>query len=285
MTTVAPVIALSHGGGPMPILGDSNHETIVYSLKNRVPKILQLGTPNQPRAIVLVTAHWQTNIPTISSSAKHDLYYDYSGFPKAAYAIKYPAPGSPEIAREIHDALEAEGLGAQLDAQRGWDHGVFVPLSLVLPKADIPIIQMSVLDSEDPESHLRMGSALAKLRESNIAIVGSGFASFHNGNIMRQLMRLGQEHRDQFHGKTVAWNAALTEATTLPDKAKRWAALKAWRSLPDANLMHPPSAGEHFMPLLVCAGAAADGEAAKRYSDEFLGVEINTYYWGAEEVK
>lgn len=269
----------------MPILGDENHESIIYSLKNRVPKLLKLGTPSQPRAIVLVTAHCTTDIPTISSAAKHPLYYDYYGFPKAAYAIKYPAPGSPEIAREIAAALKEQGLDSELDEERGWDHGVFVPLSLVAPKADIPIVQLSVLESEDPEAHLRMGAALSRLRSSNIAIIGSGFASFHNQSIMRPLMSAGPTQRAQFLDVSTAWNNALSEATMKPGKDDRWTALKGWRKLPYADTMHPPRGGEHFMPLVVCAGAAGDGEAAKRYSDEFLGVEINTYYWGADAVE
>lgn len=267
----------------MPILGDKTHESIAYSLKNRVPKLLKLGTPEQPRAIVLVTAHWSTTIPTISSAAKHSLMYDYYGFPKEAYSLKYPAPGSPEIAKEIQAALKEEGLKSELDDERGWDHGVFIPLLLVAPKADIPIIQMSVLDSEDPETHLRMGAALSRLRASNIAIVGSGFASFHNLGVMRQLMMSGASQRAQFQPVSAAWNRALTDATMQAGKADRWTALKGWRDMPNANTMHPPRGGEHFMPLLVCAGAAGDAEAGKRYADEFVGVEINTYYWGADE--
>ncbi|KJK79376.1 hypothetical protein H634G_04967 [Metarhizium anisopliae BRIP 53293] len=209
---VAPVIALSHGGGPLPILGDKNHESIVYSLKNRVPKILGLGTPSAPRAIVLVTAHWSTAVPTVSSAARHDLYYDYSGFPSESYALKYPAPGDPPIAREIKALLDADGLRARLDPNRGWDHGVFIPMLLVNPAADVPIVQVSVLADD------------------------------------------------------------------------RWSALRAWRTLPHANQMHPPRAGEHFMPLLVCAGAAGDGEKAGVYKDVYSGVDILTYYWGAPQV-
>lgn len=154
----------------MPILGDPEHKAITSSLKNRVPKLLGLGTPTQPRAIVLITAHWQTDEPTISSAASHELLYDYYNFPPEAYQLKYSAPGQPDVAREVKAALEEQGLTASLDPKRGWDHGVFIPMMLVAPKAEVPIVQMSVLESEDPETHLRMGAALARLRESNIAI-------------------------------------------------------------------------------------------------------------------
>jgi hypothetical protein len=119
MSRVAPVIALSHGGGPMPLLGDPQHAAITKSLKTRVPKILKLGTPEQPRAIVLVTAHWSTTYPKVSSGEKPDLYYDYGGFPDEAYHLKYPAPGSPEVAELVKKVLEEEGLKGEKDGSRG----------------------------------------------------------------------------------------------------------------------------------------------------------------------
>ncbi|KAI9148051.1 4,5-DOPA dioxygenase extradiol [Paramyrothecium foliicola] len=279
--TLAPVIALSHGGGPMPILGDPGHASITNSLKTRVPKLLGLGTPSQPRAIVLVTAHWQTDQPTISSNKSHSLLYDYYNFPPEAYQIKYPAPGDPDVAREVKAALEAEGLEPELDGQRGWDHGVFIPMLLVAPEAKVPIVQVSVLESEDAETHLRMGAALAKLRESNIAIVGSGFASLHNLRTMFQLMA-SEQAQSAFRPKSDAWNKELTGAVGLPTRAERTEKLKGWRQFPHANDMHPRDGGEHFMPLLVCAGAAKDGEAMGKYIDGFVGLDIFTYYWGAE---
>jgi hypothetical protein len=119
MTRLAPVISISHGGGPMPILGDPSHAAITHSLKNRVPKILKLGTPEEPRAIVLVTAHWNTEEVKISSGEKHDLYYDYGGFPAEAYSLKYDAPGSPEVAEMVRRALEEHGIGSKKDGTRG----------------------------------------------------------------------------------------------------------------------------------------------------------------------
>ncbi|POR34275.1 4,5-DOPA dioxygenase extradiol [Tolypocladium paradoxum] len=283
--TVAPVIALSHGGGPLPILGDPNHKSIIYSLRNRVPKILGLGSPSQPRAIVLVTAHWTTELPTISSGQSHDLLYDYYNFPEEAYSLKYPAPGAPGLARTIRAAFEEAGLRPQLDGERGWDHGVFVPLTLVNPKADIPVVQLSVLRSEDPTAHLRMGAALARLRADNIAIIGSGFASFHNLGTMRAIRSYPPAQLAAFRADSDEWNAALTTAVAAETTEGRWAGLEAWRGMPHADRMHPPAGGEHFMPLVVCAGAAAEGEETRFYKDEFSGVDIFTYYWGAEQVE
>jgi aromatic ring-opening dioxygenase catalytic subunit (LigB family) len=105
--------------GPMPILGDPAHRDMIASMKNRVPKILKLGTAEAPRAIVVVTAHWQTEQPTISSGRSHSLYYDYYGFPPEAYSLKYPAPGSPEVAAEAKAALDSQGFKSVLDDKRG----------------------------------------------------------------------------------------------------------------------------------------------------------------------
>ncbi|KAG9253750.1 Extradiol ring-cleavage dioxygenase, class III enzyme, subunit B [Emericellopsis atlantica] len=279
---LAPVIALSHGGGPMPLLGDPGHKSIVYSLQHRVPKILSLAT-SPPKAIILVTAHWSTATPTISSGAHHDLLYDYGGFPKEAYEVKYPAPGHPQVAQQIAAAFEKEGLeGVKLDPTRSWDHGVFVPMKLTRPEADIPIVQISVLQDEDPARHLRMGRALHALRAENIAIVGSGFASFHNLRTMMAMRSGRSAEKEQVINYSRAWNKALTEVVSGEDV---WRGLEGWRALPYADMMHPPRGGEHFMPLIVCAGAKAPEEKAKWYVDEYLGVDIYTYYWGGEEVE
>lgn len=117
--TRAPAIALSHGGGPMPLLGDPSHDQIVHSLRTRVPEILRLGTPQAPRAIALVTAHWSEARPTISSGSRPSLLYDYYGFPPESYEVTYDAPGSPEIAKEVANAMRVQGLDPVLDDERG----------------------------------------------------------------------------------------------------------------------------------------------------------------------
>lgn len=264
----------------MPVLGDPGHEQIVKSLKERVPAILKLGGPDAPRAIVVVTAHWSKTQPTISSARSHSLYYDYGGFPPEAYRLKYPAAGSPEVAGEVKKALEEAGFQPVLDEKRGWDHGVFIPFLLINPSANIPIVQLSVLSSQDPREHIRMGRALASLRDQNVAIVGSGFASFHNLPLMFSLMGA---HGDPSTGamvknKAKQWNKALTEAVLEKNRADREKKLEKWRELPHAYDMHPPHGAEHFMPLLVCAGAGGE-TLATGYKDDFLGVDIWSFYW------
>lgn len=162
----------------------------------------------------------------------------------------------------------------------GWDHGVFIPFLLINPAADIPIVQVSVLESEDPVAHFRMGAALSKLRDSNIAIVGSGFASFHNLGILRRLrVPTNQADLAGFRARSDIWNVALSQAVSRPTRAERLASLRCWRGLPHSFEMHPSGGGEHFMPLLVCASAANDDQA-HAYTDRFMGINIITYFWG-----
>lgn len=262
----------------MPVLGDPGHAAIVKSLQKRVPEILKLGTPEAPRAIVVVTAHWSEPQPTISSASSHQLYYDYGGFPKESYQLKYPAPGSPETALEVKAALEGAGFRPVMDEKRGWDHGVFIPFLLINPKADVPIVQLSVLRSEDPAEHVRMGRALSALRDSNVAIVGSGFASLHNLPNLFALMSGNSSAARELKPKTKEWNQALTDAVLEPDVQEREDRLAGWRKFPHSYDMHPRNGAEHFMPLLVCVGAGGD-EKGQAYKDDFHGVDVYSYYW------
>ncbi|KAF2194877.1 Extradiol aromatic ring-opening dioxygenase [Zopfia rhizophila CBS 207.26] len=274
MTRLAPVVGISHGGGPMPVLGDPSHASIVKSLKTRVPEILKLGTPDQPRAIVLVTAHWSTNTPTISSGEKHDLLFDYYGFPDEAYELKYDAPGNPEVAGLVEVALQEAGLESKKDPRRGWDHGVFIPMMLIHPQANIPVVQLSVLRSESPQTHFRIGQALSKLRAQNIAIIGSGFASLHN----LRLMFSGVTKTPAFKALNQEWSKQVTDAVQTEGVEERGRKFEGWRSWKGAYDMHPRGGAEHFLPLIVCAGAGGEGKG-KAYSDEFAGLDMWSYYW------
>jgi aromatic ring-opening dioxygenase catalytic subunit (LigB family) len=303
MTRLAPVLSISHGGGPMPILGDPSHAEITKSLQTKVPKILRLGTREQPKAIVLVTAHWSTDKVTISSGARHDLLYDYYGFPDEAYNLKYDAPGSPEVAGEVERVLKEAGVECKQDSQRGmssntslpsslssiscekdqtlieaeWDHGVFIPMMLIEPKARIPIVQLSVLASESPAQSFAIGRALASLRAQNIAIVGSGFASFHN----LRLMFSGISSTPDFKQKNTEWSDAVSDAATTDDIAAREKKFEDWRNWPASYTMHPRGGAEHFLPLIVCAGAGAETKGRK-YADKFMGLDMWSYYWDEE---
>ncbi|EAT90501.2 hypothetical protein HBI56_050340 [Parastagonospora nodorum] len=278
MTRLAPVISLSHGGGPMPLLGDPSHRDIVDSLKTKLPKILKLGTQDAPKAIVLVTAHWSTDKVTVSSGSRHGLLYDYYGFPPESYEIKHDAPGSPEVAGEVQKALGEAGIECKQDAERGWDHGVFVPMKLVDPSATIPIVQLSVLASESASQSYAIGRALSTLRAQNIAIIGSGFATLHN----LRLMFSGESSTPAFKQKNADWSGAVTDAAMTDDDEARARKFEGWREWPNAYTMHPRGGAEHFLPLIVCAGAARTTKGRK-YADDFRGVDMWSYYWGEDE--
>jgi aromatic ring-opening dioxygenase catalytic subunit (LigB family) len=255
-------------------MGHPTHTNLIKSLKTKAPQILRIGTPEAPRAIVVVTAHWEEKVPTISSAAKHSLYYDYYGFPPETYDLKYDAPGSPDIAKEVFGAFDKAGLKPAYDNERGWDHGVFVPFMLINPSANIPIIQVSVLPAhaESPSALYAMGHALGQLRDSNIAIVGSGLATIHN----MRLLQTGSTAKTKEQIR--AFSKALSDAVQISDVEERGKALEAWRTFPGADLAHLPRRAEHLFPLLVCAGAGGEGEA-KMWSDEALGNDLVSYYW------
>ncbi|QSZ33677.1 hypothetical protein DSL72_005248 [Monilinia vaccinii-corymbosi] len=273
---LAPVIAICHGGGPLPILNDPGHADLIKSMSTRAPEILGISpkspNSNPPKAIVLITAHWATSEPQISSAQHHDLYYDYGGFPPESYKLKYPAPGSPEVANEVFELLDGAGFKPVLDEKRGWDHGVFVPLSLMVPSAQIPVVQVSVLRSFSPAKHYAMGQALAPLRARGIAIIGSGMPTFHNLRLM-------------FGGITPAiaarnkeWSDRLTATLRIADAEERGRKLEDWRSWTGAAEAHPEMGQEHFLPLIVCAGAGGN-VSAKGWEDRIRGEPQWSYYW------
>ncbi|KAG4027437.1 hypothetical protein MFRU_030g00730 [Monilinia fructicola] len=276
--TLAPVIAVCHGGGPMPILNDPAHAELIKSMRTRAPEILGISPDpsksNPPKAIVLVTAHWVETQPHISSAQQHDLLYDYGGFPPEAYKLKYPAPGSPEIAKEISELLGNAGFKPVLDEKRGWDHGVFVPLSLIVPSAQIPIIQVSVLRSNSPAQHYAMGQALAPLRSRGIAIIGSGMPTFHN----LRLMFSGIGSTPEYVARNKEWSYRLTETLKISDAEERGKQLESWRSWTGAGDAHPERGQDHFLPLIVCAGAGGN-VSGKGWEDQVMGSPQWSYYW------
>jgi len=273
----------------MPILNDPDHASLIKSMSQTVPKILGLGTATAPRAIVLITAHWRERNPTISNGDKHKLYYDYGGFPPEAYKLKYDAPGSPEVAQEVYNVLKAGGFTPKMDSERGmqpeyrlallifipgWDHGVFVPMLLINPKADIPIIQLSVMSSDSPAQHYAMGRALSSLRDSGVAIIGSGMPTFHNLRIMFS----GGTNNAGFKQRNAEWSDTLTKTVEIPDTEERGKKLEGWREWVGAKEAHPEHGVDHFLPLVVVAGAAGDGKA-KSIVDEVMGTVQYSYYW------
>jgi 4,5-DOPA dioxygenase extradiol len=265
LNPLSPVLFLSHGGGPMPLLGDASHHQLIQFTQ----EITQTFT--KPAAILVISAHWEENQPTITSAAFPALIYDYNGFPKEAYEIKYPLSGAPELANKVFNLLKNADIAAKLDDQRGFDHGVFVPLKLMYPQADIPCVQLSLVNNLQPQQHIQIGKALADLRNDNVLIIGSGF-SFHN---MRAFFTPAKNESQAMNAAFEQW-LVNTCSSTQYTEAEREQRLVHWESAPAARYCHPRE--EHLLPLLVCYGAA--GAAAKQvFALEILGKISSAYIW------
>lgn len=170
---MADVIYLSHGGGPLPILGDVSHQSMVHFLESLPESI------SKPSAIVVISAHWEEEKPTIIGSENPTLLYDYFGFPDEAYTLKYPIKGDLRVVKKIEEIFRRKNCELLVDNCRGVDHGLFIPMKIMYPEADIPIIQLSLIKGLDPKKHIELGQLLSGLKSKNVLIIGSGF-SFHN---------------------------------------------------------------------------------------------------------
>ena len=265
-----PVIYLPHGGGPWPFVDFGNFDrgemdSLAAYLRGIPAALATLGV--QPKALLVISAHWEAAIPTVMTAAQPPMLYDYYGFPPASYQITWPAPGSPALAARVQSLLEAAGIASATDDKRGFDHGTFIPLKLSYPDAHLPTIQLSLRHDLDPEAHLALGRALAPLRDEGVLIVGSGM-SFHN---MRGFGNsTGQAISQEFD----AW---LQAAATAP-QAHREAQLRAWSTAPAARKAHPRE--EHLLPLMVIAGAAGSDAGQVAFSGAFAGAKISAFQYG-----
>ena len=169
--TRLPTYFLSHGGGPWPWLqGDFRRQfdRLEESLQDVAAEV---GA--KPRAVLVISGHWEGPRFTVQAAQKPGMIYDYSGFPPHTYSIRYASAGSPEVARRVKELLEAAGIPAALDADRGYDHGTYTPLAAMYPDADVPVVQLSLKHGYDPREHLAVGRALRPLRDEGVLIVGS----------------------------------------------------------------------------------------------------------------
>jgi aromatic ring-opening dioxygenase catalytic subunit (LigB family) len=215
----------------------------------------------------VVSGHWEEPVFTASAAAQPRLIFDYSGFPEHTYRLTWPAPGDPELAERVAGLLSQAGLPAGLNANRGFDHGVFVPLKVAFPEAKIPVVTLSLAASLDPALHLAAGRALAPLRDEGVLIVGSGM-SFHN---LRAYLRPETAERAR------AFDSWLTRAVESP-ATERSALLTGWREAPFAAFAHPRE--EHLIPLMVAAGAGGDAPGTRIFGDEPMGAAISAYRFG-----
>lgn len=261
--TRQPAIFLSHAGGPCfwmtfpPPYGPGTFDR----LRNYFSGLL--GTlPAPPRAIVLISAHWEEHIPTVSTSAAPPMYFDYYGFPQNTYTLEYPAPGSPEVASEVVELLAHAGIDHDTNASRGFDHGVFVPMLIADPLGSVPVVMVSIRSDLDPVKHIALGKALAPLRDKNVLIVGSGNV-WHGGGGAEGAV--GSREFEEWVSKTIAHQ----------DAKGREKALLAWESAPYARASQARE--DHLMPLLVVAGAAKDDVGRRSFHDILGGLTLACY--------
>lgn len=243
MTDAATIVFIPHGGGPLPLLDDPAHADLNRFLRDYPTSI------GRPDAIVVISAHWEESEVAITSAAAPSLLFDYYGFPAQTYEYDYPAPGHPRLARRAHELLRQAGIASRLDAERGFDHGLFVPLLLMYPAADIPCIQISLSASLDADLHIRIGKALRALKTENLLVVGSGF-SFHN---MQALTSKRDDTVDPKNRAFEEWLAQTCADESLPE-GERERRLANWQEAPHARYCHPRE--EHLLPLQVCYGIA-----------------------------
>jgi 4,5-DOPA dioxygenase extradiol len=260
----AQIIYFSHGGGPLPILGDPSHQAMINFMTALPQRI------NRPEAIVVISAHWEEVKATLLGAQLPPMFYDYYGFPDEAYEIQYPGPGSPELANRIAELLMKANIPAAIDPRRGYDHGHFIPLKMMYPQADIPSIQLSLLRGLDSEAHIRLGKALKGLLDENILVIGSGF-SFHN---MRAFMWQGGGKPDPANDAFQDW-LVNTIAGSLSDN-ERETRLIEWEKAPNARYCHPRE--EHLLPLHVCQGMAG-GPGKLIFDDQILGLRSVGFLW------
>lgn len=258
------VIYFSHGGGPLPILGDPGHAAMVRFMKT-LPEQL-----HRPEAVLVISAHWEEPVATVLNAPQPPLFYDYYGFPEAAYELTYPAPGSPALAEKVVGLLNDQQIATGMNPVRGFDHGMFIPLKMMYPDADIPTTQLSLLRGLDAAAHLELGRALRPLMDENILIIGSGF-SFHN---MREFFNTHSGPSDLKNEAFQDW--LIDICTGEHDQAAREDALLHWEQAPYARYCHPRE--EHLLPLLVCA-ALAGMPAEKIFDDLIINKRAVAFLW------
>ena len=255
-----PSLYLPHGGGPCFFMDDPSG---VWSGMRAFLEGVPAGLPEPPRAILVISGHWETQGFRLTGAAQPDLVYDYYNFPPHTYALRYDVPGDPALAARAAGLLTAAGLEAGVDPARGLDHGVFIPLKVALPDAAIPVVEMSLDHGLDPALHLAAGEALAPLRDEGVLILATGM-SFHN------MSGYGDPRFTAPSQAFDGWLTGVLEAAG-PERAAR---LALWAQAPDARACHPRE--EHLLPAMVAAGAAS-GAGRRIYSELVLRTALSGY--------
>lgn len=259
---------INHGGGPCFFLEPGPMRRTWLELETYLTRFAQRLAP-QPRAILIVSGHWEAPVPTVNAGQAPTLLFDYEGFPLHTYQLSWPAPGSPMLAARVRHLLWDAGLSSDEEINRGWDHGVFVPMKVVFPDAAIPVVQLSLQRGLDPEKHIAIGRALRPLRSEGVLIIGSG-QTYHN---MHGFL-LGRTDPDRM---AYAFDRWLCKE--MIDGATRDLALINWKKAPGARYAQPYE--DHLMPLMVAAGAASGEPGYIDFHGHALGKPISGFRFGA----
>jgi aromatic ring-opening dioxygenase catalytic subunit (LigB family) len=266
-----PTLYIPHGGGPcffmapQPGMPRDLWDGLASYLKG-----IDTSLGQRPKAVLVISGHWEMPQPTVNTARDHTLLFDYYGFPEHTYRLTYPAHNSPETVARIEELLSRAGYRAGEDNARGLDHGVFVPFKLIYPDADVPMIQLSLLASLDAAAHVELGQALAPLRDDGVLIVGSGM-SFHNNRALFAA-------HDQANAASFAFDEWLTATCADADPERRNALLADWENAPWARFCHPRE--EHLLPLHVAAGAAGGDAGRQVFSGKIIGKALSGYQFG-----
>ncbi len=266
-THTLPTYFISHGGGPWPYMKEQTR-----GMYDRLEASLQ-AMPGQvgvtPKAVLVISGHWEERDFTVMTSASPPMIHDYSGFPAHTYQVRYAAPGSPEVAERVRTLLQAAGLAVHVDAARGFDHGTFAPLVVMYPNADVPVLQLSMRHRYDPREHFALGRALAPLRDESVLIVGSGL-SYHN------LRNFGPGAQSP----SLAFDNWLKQTLLEVSPAERETRLMHWTDAPSARQAHPRE--DHLIPLMVALGAAENEVATRVYHEDSFagGVAVSSFMFG-----
>ena len=268
MTTASakqPAMFIPHGGGPCFFMDWNPPDT--WKKMEAYLASLAASLPAKPKAMVVISAHWEEKEFTVSTNPNPEMIYDYQGFPDHTFKIQWNAPHDAALAQRVLGLIRNAGITVREDKTRGYDHGVFIPLKVAFPDAEIPVVVVSMKENLDPAEHIAIGRALEPLREENVLIIGSGM-SYHN---LRQFFG-GRENTDA--QKFDDWlTAASTAVPTVRDEQ-----LQHWESAPAARSCHPRE--EHLLPLMVTAGAAGDDKGTHDYGDNVMGLAVSAYRFG-----
>lgn len=263
-----PVYFISHGGGPWPWIKEmASHFSILEKFLRELPGQLK----EKPKAILMISGHWEEKEFTIMTNPHPPMLYDYGGFPEHTYRIKYSAPGSLNVAGEVKELLLQHNIAVLEDSKRGFDHGAFVPLYVMYPEADVPVVQLSLRNNLDPETHIRVGRALRSLRDQGVLIICSGL-SFHNLRLMMRDAHDAKIPSQQFD----RW---LQNTVLNLTGSGRNDEIISWQKAPSARISHPRE--DHLIPLMVAIGAAEDEPAELCHHEEFMGaIAISSFKFG-----